>query len=69
MIPMTFWLINKTTPPELITEVREKVTNDPNIAIFSGRGTKIAAITVVILWLALTIWVVELIGFGGNFMF
>ena len=54
MIPISFWLIEKVTPVELILQIRAEVAEDPDIALFSGWGPKIFAGIILVLWIVIS---------------
>lgn len=58
LIPIVFWLIKRNTPKELIDGIRAEVNDGKRPNIFSGTGPKIAAVSIIILWIAMSyiIW-------------
>ncbi|MDH5403944.1 MAG: DUF1232 domain-containing protein [Candidatus Heimdallarchaeota archaeon] len=66
-IPFTLWLIGKITPPEMIQGVRDRVAADPDIALFKGWGPKLAAVTILVLWIWISALILKLMGFDSHF--
>ncbi|MHA2501583.1 MAG: YkvA family protein [Candidatus Kariarchaeaceae archaeon] len=69
MIPIAFWLIEKVTPKELVTEVREKVALNPDVALFKGWGPKIAAALIFVLWIGISAVVAIALGLDSHIPF
>ncbi len=60
LIPITFYLIRKITPHHLIDGVRQNAIDNPDQPLFEGKGPKIAAISILIIWIGLTYYMFEL---------
>ena len=48
-------LVKRVTPIELMERVRADVAADPHSSMFKSRGTKIAAILIILTWIGITI--------------
>ena len=53
-IPIVLELVKMVTPIELLERVREDVVADPNSSMFKSRGTKVAALLIVLVWIGIT---------------
>ncbi|MCH8905724.1 MAG: DUF1232 domain-containing protein [Candidatus Heimdallarchaeota archaeon] len=61
-IPIFMALINRVTPKTLIDEVRAEVENNPHLSLFKGKGPKIAAVTILVLWVWLSFLMLKWLG-------
>ncbi|MCY3414473.1 MAG: DUF1232 domain-containing protein [Candidatus Heimdallarchaeota archaeon] len=67
MIPLTMWLVAKITPAEVIKEVRAMIELREDVALFTGWGPKIAAVSVLLLWMYISYLTLKLLGFDSHF--
>lgn len=65
MIPLTMKFVNKRTPPEVLQQVRDDIASGEH-PVFKGWGPKVAALTVLILWLLVFRWTLMLLGIEGH---
>ncbi|MCY3412735.1 MAG: DUF1232 domain-containing protein [Candidatus Heimdallarchaeota archaeon] len=50
-LPIIMWMIKKLTKAELIASIRANIDAREDVALFTGWGPKLAALTVVIIWI------------------
>lgn len=61
-------VVGKITPPELLLEVRDSIAARGNVALFTGWGPKLAAVTVLVLWVFLSWLFLHLLGINESFL-
>lgn len=67
LIPTTIWILKRIVPIDIIDEVRKMIEDDPNLALFSGIGPKIAAIIILLVWMGLSYWIFEVLNLQRYF--
>lgn len=69
MIPLIMWFVKRITPQSVIDEVKQEILERGDVALFSGWGPKIAAVTVLLLWMYISYITLKLMGLESHLAF